>query len=646
MSAITGIFYRDGRVVKPELIEKMNNSLAHRGPDGSAIWYDGPIAFGHQMLWTTNESLHEKLPLHDDKTDLIITADARIDNRKELSKKLDIEDKIEISDSYFILKSYEKWGEKCPKHLLGDFAFAIWNKKEETLFCARDHVGMKPFYYYLSDDMFVFGTEIKALFQVPIVPHEVNDLKIAFHLMKVITDKVLTFYKEIFCLSAAHFLTINQKFNYNEKYWELNPESKIILNSDEDYINAFLEIFEEAVNCRLRSAFPIGFELSGGLDSSSVVSMAKYILNKENSHQTDIHTYSMIFNDFPQVDESYYINKVVDTKGIKSHLICSDKISPLNQINTILWHQEQPSYNPNMSILWNMYNKMHDNGVRIVLGGDGGDETISHGTNYFRDLAVSKQWKKLVRELKSFSEHTNKNFSTTFIKLVIFPLIPINLKNFVNNYFYKSNRDSNKLILDKRFAEMMGGEKYLSSLTFNSLIKEAKTAREFHHFIIDKTSHQSTFEMQDKILSNFFIEPRNPFFDKRLIEFCYAIPNEMKFRLGWDRYIQRVSLEDILPKDIQWRPLKKYFDPVLEKNLLLFEKSFLKEIFCIDNQIIRKYVNLEVLIELYNKYNSGNGNLFSNRDVWLVTVLYIWLNNYIFSKGSNVDSVNEYQIKK
>jgi len=189
---------------------------------------------------------------------------------------------------------------------------------------------------------------------------------------------------------------------------------------------------------------------------------------------------------------------------------------------------------------------MQDSGVRIVLGGDGGDEIISHGTNYFRDLALSWQWKKLAREIKNFSEHTNKNFSNTLIKLVILPIIPTNLKNFVNNYFDQSNQNSNKLILDTKFAEMMGGEKYLSSLTFNSLIKEAKTAREFHHFIIDKTSHQSTFEMQDKILSNFFIEPRSPFFDKRLIEFCYAIPNEMKFRLGWDRYIQRVSMQDIL----------------------------------------------------------------------------------------------------
>jgi len=114
MSAITGIFYRDGRTIGSNLIKMMNDKLPHRGPDGFAVWSEGAIAFGHQMLWTTPESLHEKLPFHDETSGLVITADARIDNRKELSEELEIEDNENVSDSYFILKSYEKWGEKCP----------------------------------------------------------------------------------------------------------------------------------------------------------------------------------------------------------------------------------------------------------------------------------------------------------------------------------------------------------------------------------------------------------------------------------------------------------------------------------------------------------------------------------------------------
>ena len=142
MSGITGIFRRDGQDVDQADINNMNDKISHRGPDGSRIWCEGQVAFGHQMLHTTPESLQEILPFEDKESGLVITADARIDNRKSLSLKLGIEDNKYVSDSYFILKAYEKWGEKCPEKLLGDFTFAIWDENRETLFCARDHMGV------------------------------------------------------------------------------------------------------------------------------------------------------------------------------------------------------------------------------------------------------------------------------------------------------------------------------------------------------------------------------------------------------------------------------------------------------------------------------------------------------------------------
>ena len=138
MSAITGIFMRNGKKVDPELMKKMNDKLAHRGPDGSSTWCEGSIGLGHQMLWTTPESLHEVLPLEED--GLVITADARIDNRDDLCEELGIRDEEDVSDSYFILKAYAKWGEDCPDKLLGDFAFVIWDKKRgEVILCPGPH---------------------------------------------------------------------------------------------------------------------------------------------------------------------------------------------------------------------------------------------------------------------------------------------------------------------------------------------------------------------------------------------------------------------------------------------------------------------------------------------------------------------------
>ena len=624
MSAITGIFYRNGRSVDPKLIKSMNHRLSHRGPDGSKVWCEGSIAFGHQMLNTTPESLNEPLPFEEN--GMIITADARIDNRKELSKKLGIENKESVPDSYFILKSYQKWGEKCPEELLGDFAFAIWNKNNKTLFCARDHMGVKPFYYFISDNAFFFATEMKALFSIPEVPYRLNELTLASYLTQSNTDNNSTFYRDILFLNDAHSFTIDQNNYKMRKYWKLDPESKIMMSSEEDYIQAFIEIFTESIKCRLRSAFPIGFELSGGLDSSSVVCIAKNILNK-NHNSTCINTYSMIFDEFPQVDESYYIKKVVNKGRIKSHYILSDKISPLKDIENILRCLEEPFNTCNMSILRNMYKNMQDNNIRVLLGGDGGDEIISHGINYLRDLAVNMHWKKLIIELKALSKHTNISISNLFLTRVIIRLIPIYIKNCLKKNILTINKESNgnnNLTLNKDFTIKLGGEDQFRETDSDSIISKFNTARKIHYFMIN--THDSALEMQDRNLSSFYIEPRYPYLDKRLVEFCYAIPNDMKFKFGWSRYILRVSMENILPKEIQWRPDKKYFDPVLYKNLLLFEKKILNKIFCHNNPTIENYVNLDMLKVIYKKYKSGYKN--KNLDnLWLVTLAHLWLQN-------------------
>ncbi|WP_048190977.1 lasso peptide isopeptide bond-forming cyclase [Methanobacterium sp. SMA-27] len=640
MSAITGIFYRDGRSVDSKMIKKMNDQLSHRGLDGSKTWFEGSVAFGHQMLHTTPESLQEELPFIDDETGLVITADARIDNRKELSELLEMENNKNVPDSLFIIRAYEKWGESCPENLLGDFAFAIWDPDKEQLFCARDHMGVKPFYYHLSDDGFFFATEMKALFTISDVPYELNELKVALYLMQEDTDKKLTFYKNIFCLTAARSLRISQNHNQLEKYWELDPLHQIILDSDEEYIQRFQDIFAEAIQCRLRSAFPIGFELSGGLDSSSVVCMAKDISKNVHSNLTNINTFSMIFNDFPQVDESYYIKSVTDACEANPQLIISDKISPLEKIESILWHQEQPFYTPNMAILCNMYKTMKEDNIRIVLGGNGGDETVSHGKNYLRDLATSMQWKKLIREINGYSKRVNIGIFNLIIKEVLIPLTPIFLKNFYHEIvpFLIMKRSENKcFILNKEFVRSIDFE--CNNNSYFNQNKTIKTAKEAHYFDINNISNQSTMEMIDKIVSEFSIEPRYPFFDKRLVEFSYAIPTEMKFRFGWNRYIQRMAMDNILPKEVQWRPLKKFFNPVYEKNLLLFENNILKKIFCHENLMIKEYVDIEMIKEFYKEYNSGRGDIVSNRYIWLVTLLDLWLNESINKKKINL--VNE-----
>lgn len=622
MSGITGIFRRDGQDVDPADIKKMNDKIAHRGPDCSRVWCEGPVAFGHQMLHTTPESLHETLPFEDEESGLIITADARIDNRKELAPRLGIEDNEYVSDSYFILKAYEKWGEKCPEELLGDFAFAIWDKNKEELFCARDHMGVRSFYYYLYEDIFVFATEIKSLFCIPQVPNELNELTIVSYLKN---RKKTTFFKNIMSLKAANYVNITKNNLFEKKYWILDPMTKLEMNSDEDYFNKFCEIFGEAISCRLRTAFPIGFDLSGGLDSSSIVCMAKEIL-KDNNNEVILNTFSQVYGDFPKSDEQYYINKVVEMGGIDPYFVECGDISPLNEINKILFFQDQPFSNPFITILYKMMEKRKENSVRIHLSGSGGDYIVSYGFTYLIDLATTFKWIKLIKEVRCLSKRFNKNFYIEIIKIFIISFTPEYLKNrliIVLSYFRGLKED----FIKKEFLEKIESNIYSENEWKPS--KKGYNAKKHHYNSIFGYHVQQNNEILDKIAGQYSIESRYPYLDKRLIEFCYAIPNNMKFRNGWDRFILREAMSNILPKEIQWRQGKASLEEVLQKNLLFFEKNSLEEILVDHNEIINKYLKMNIVEKIFEKYKIKKVPYIKLFNIWLILLLYKWLNLYI-----------------
>ncbi|BDZ69015.1 asparagine synthase (glutamine-hydrolyzing) [Methanobacterium ferruginis] len=618
MSGITGIFRRDGKDVDPADIKKMNDKISHRGLDGSRIWCEGPVAFGHQMLHTTIESLQETLPFEDKESGLVITADARIDNRKELAPKLGIEDKQHVSDSYFILKAYEKWGEKCPEELLGDFAFAIWDKNKENMFCARDHMGVKPFYYYLSDDLFVFGTEIKTILAIPNIPYKLDEMKLAFflHIFDEIEDKELTFFKDILRLIPAHTLSINQHHNKFRKYWTLDPDSNIIMESEEDYITEFRKIFSEAIKCRMRSSFPIGFDLSGGLDSSSIVCMAKKN-NINDSHYDDLKTFSYVFNDFPDSDERFYIERVVDTGGIQAYTFFADEISPLDGVDNTLDYLDQPHFNPFLPLIQKSIEEMSKQGIRNILSGAGGDMVIYAGKNYFLELVIKFQWFRLIKEIKKWSGVMGYSAPKMFLGITL-QLIPAILKkNFKKMLCHLDwSVACPTSYLNIAFAKKQKIKHFKN-------LKNINKVKEHHYHLINLSNSQRYLEVVDITSASFYIEPRYPYYDKRLIEFCYSIPTEMKFNV-WNRYIQRIAMDNILPFEIQWRVDKGNFKEFFTKNFLLFEEDRL-DMMIANNEIIRDYIDFDRLKMIYRNYKYNKRVAYADiYFLWLSLMLFIW----------------------
>src|ERR1700722_8517306 len=211
MSGLVGIFRRDGELASADSLMEAVGAIVHRGPDASGVWLKQSIGLGHCMLWTTPESEHEPFPFEDPESGLVITSDARIDNRTELIESLRLrKPHDEITDSSLILEAYKKWGEESPAHLVGDFAFAIWDRRNDKIFCARDAMGVKSFYYFLSDKVFVFASEIKAINRFPEVPRRLNEVRVLDHLVNLFEDRTITFYKDILRLPPAMTLSVGR----------------------------------------------------------------------------------------------------------------------------------------------------------------------------------------------------------------------------------------------------------------------------------------------------------------------------------------------------------------------------------------------------------------------------------------------------
>lgn len=647
MSGIIGTYYLDGRPVEPTIITKMVDKLAHRGPDGADIWISGNVGLGHRMLWTTPESLTEKLPLQQGA--LTITADARIDNRDELIAALGLENPASnpLADSEIILAAYEKWGEDCPDKLLGDFAFVIWDHRNQILFCARDYFGVRPFFYHYSPQrLFVFGSEIKALFSVPEVPRRLNEFRVLDYLEMDIEDQSITFYQGVFRLPPAHTLTISLTDIRLKRYWSLNPHIELQLSSEQEYAEAYLDVFSKAVHCRLRSAFPIGSALSGGLDSSSIICIAKEFLKQQG--KPHLRTFSAIFDEVPESDERPYINAVLAQGDLIPHYIHADQVSPLVDLENVLWHQDEPFFVPNLFIHWELYKAAQAQGVRVFLDGYLGDNIVGYGWEYLIELAQSGQWLSLFKELKA-SEKNYPGYSS--LKMTgdyiwahsVKPAIPRRFKDIVKRLRFRrpqlaTTAPTATLISDEFVQRIRQQAQCQPANTTipHALSKPISVVKQDYYQTMTSGEIPLGLEIADKIASAFSTEARFPFTDRRLAELCLAIPASQRIHDGFSRMIVRRALRHHLPDKVCWRAGKGNLSQNFDHSLLTFEQQRLQDIFFKNAQVIAPFINIAQLQQQYSDFVAQQGTEGSIPDVWTASTLALWLNQIQFERAKEV----------
>jgi len=601
----------------------MDAALAHRGPDG-LTWCGGAVGLGHRMLHTTPESLHETLPLRHPAGHLVLTADARIDNRDELIPALAIRRPFaEITDSDLILAAYEKWGERCPEKLLGDFAFVIWDTHLRHLFCARDHYGVKPFYYvHLPGQLFAFSSEIESLFHLPEVPRKINEIAIADHLMSLYEDKAITPYQGVFRLPSAQNMVVRDAEIRLHTWWSLDPSRELSMPSDGAYAEAFRDLFTETVRCRLRSAFPVGSLLSGGLDSSSVVCTARHILARVGTGWP-LQTFSAIFPDLPECDERPFMQHVLALGGLVSHTWPADRSSPLADWDRVLMSSDGLACGPNFFVRRGLCDLAQRQGVRILLTGDDGDTTISHGWATLPEMVRHGQWATLAREVGALSAHLDRPRWRLLWDRAIRPLAPAPLRSIV--WWMRASRplESESPILCPDFVRRLGLVERVRALGA-ARFRPPQTAREAHLHDLNSGLNQVDLEVCDIMSAAFSVESRHPFHDRRLMAFCLALPNRQKLRGGWTRAILRHGMEGLLPPEIQWRPGKANLGPNVCRSLLQFEGERLEAMLFGRFEVIAPYVDRAALRRKYDRYRTLRAPDAAFH-IWKATLLALWL---------------------
>ena len=675
MSAFFGFLYRDGRVAEPADVDRMAQTLRHRsGPDGGGgIWSDRTTGLGQLTLPTTPESLLESGPLVRDSGDLVLAADARIDNRDELIANLGLPGpEGAITDGMLILAAYQKWGRVAPEKLLGDFAFAIWDGKRQAVFCARDPMGVKPFYYHVSERLFVFASEIKALFCLPEVPRELDDVQIAYFLDWFRSDHDRTFYQNILRLPSAHWMEVDADRVLTGVYWEADPKREITFSTDDQYVEAFRELFLESVRSRLRSAFPVGSALSGGLDSSSIVCTARLLLDKDQP----FHAVSAGFPGLPEPyrkvnDESPYIDAVANMDGIVSHRVRADEFSVFDYLDRMFWYHDVPPFGFMYFMRWGVYEEAHRQGVRVFLSGDDGDSVVSYGYERFNDLAREGQWATAMSELEALGRRWDSSpleFSNAYLTPRLtalararrwkrwregsreiarhFDLSAFSLmrRSLADAYVPQGLIDLPRKVLGRRPSPSMVGADFARRIDLEDRKREIlgansnpdPTARESHAEILPSPMLQHIMEVTDSMGSAFSIETRCPFLDRRLIEYSLAIPIEQKLADGWTRLILRKAMEGILPPEVQSRLYKADLGYNFILSLRGKDRQVLRESLLDEPEVLADYVEMDQLRATLSFFESHvNRRVRKNAGrLYIAAVLARWLRGWHSGRGS------------
>ena len=542
MSGIAGIVTLDNQPLDKDLLNSITTSMTFRGPDAFNTWSSQNVGLGHTLLRTTWQSINEKQPLTlDQKTWL--TADARLDGRKELIAKLQRElDRYdlqpnEINDAQLILCAYSAWGDECVRHLIGDFAFGIYDSSNQLLLCARDHFGIKPFYYARCPGLFLFSNTLKSIQLHPRITSALNDQVIGdLLLFDFNRDSTQTAFKEICRLPPAHTYSLDLTSGESvvKRFWTVPEDVTLRYRRQSEYLEHFQELFTRAVEDRICTDTLQSY-LSGGLDSTgiaSVVVQTRKIQNREPGLTGQCVVYRELMND----TEGHFASIAARALGIPIYYIEADRYLLYQDAGSPELSKPEPVHEPLQKLSYDQFSAVCDDS-RVVLSGLGPDATIAFWLHsHISALKDKNRWGELTLDLMQYFWLKRR---------------PPRL--------HLAQRFRPKEVVDVDFYPRWFNKDFEERLELRNRKALIDSAIEGNHFrremafryMNDQCGWQYHFEYSDSGVTQLPFEVRYPYFDVRLVSYLMSIP-----AIPWcvDKRLLRETVKNVLPPEIYERP--------------------------------------------------------------------------------------------
>jgi asparagine synthase (glutamine-hydrolysing) len=581
MSAIFGILRFDGAYVSPRDLERMGNALAHFGPDGRRFAVEAAAGLGHCLMRVNREDLFERQPLQDREAGLTLVADCRIDNRAELAEAfgLSAADIRDMPDSAFILAAYKKWGEDAARHLLGDFAFAVWDGRAKKLVLARDHMGQRYVHYHRGKDFFAFATDIKGLWTLPDVPQQASIDKIGRRLMggRRAPAPGKTLFDGIEGLPGASVMTIGGDGHAaTRRYWEPHADPVHEGRDEAYYVAAYRNVLAEAVDCRLRRLLhPPGLLLSGGYDSAAIAGLSGPALQPSGRKLVAVASVmpadyrgtirharrwvEMCARDMPHLDLHCYTREKLDLLSDmeRSFLETGMPAGPYTLVNRAM-----------MVIAARA-------GARLIMDGHGGDYTLNpRGKWILAHLLKTRQVRRFLTELRA---HVRLGYGMrATVSEIAEPSMPSLFRSWrrmkrgrmppwheraINPAF------AERLIADGTVGDVFAadeGMEYDTHAQMDSIIRGVMNAPE------PGAAHTAALHG---------LQLTRPFHDKRVVALALAIPQNLYVKNGRNRHLACAALKDVYPAEFQtrWRKNDDQI-PDFQRTVKALEPRLLAEI--------------------------------------------------------------------